>query len=110
MPISRDRAAQIRSVAKSLFPDYIKLMKLEQKFNEAKAEFERQAAEIKADIESGNRYLREKSGGYGFDDLFEIVTNHESGKKDFKWKYETYLPEEAPQNEEANIANVINGV
>lgn len=107
MPISRDRAAQIRSVAKSLFPDYTRLMKLEQKFNETKAEYERQAAEIKSDIESGNRYLREKTGGYNFDDLFEIVTNHENGKKDFKWKYETYLP---PQNEELITANVINGV
>ena len=71
MPISRDRAAQIRSVAKSLFPDYARLMKLEQKFNETKAEYGRQVAEVKADIESGNRYLREKTGGYGFDDLFE---------------------------------------
>lgn len=110
MPISRDRAAQIRSVAKSLFPDYIRLMKLEQKFEESKAEYERQVAEIKSDIESGNRYLREKTGGYGFDDLFEITTNHENGKKDFKWKYETYLPEEAPQNEDVITANVINGV
>ena len=109
-------ASSIRSLAQSMLNDKINMTKQQKKIDAEIAKY----TEMESNVSETDTIIKKKSGGFGFDDLFDIRVVENEGKdgkisKSNKlfWKFpETYIPsqpeietKEQEQEQEQEVVN-----
>ena len=96
-------ASSIRSLAQSMLNDKINMAKQQKKIDAEIAKY----TEMESNVSETDTIIKKKSGGFGFDDLFDIRVVENEGKdgkisKSNKlfWKFpETYIPSQPEEIE-----------